>query len=126
MDHVTSSVISDNKDYDQDNVFAKIVRGEIPCQIVKSNEYSMAFHDIDPKADTHILVIPKGPYKDFRTFMQYGKAHEIAGFFDLLQDILDEFNDRAGGKIVTNFGTYQEVPHLHFHVLLDKELKART
>lgn len=123
MDNVMNGVVSGNNDYDQNNVFAKIIRGEIPCQIVKSNEYAMAFHDIDPKADTHILVIPKGPYKDFRTFMHDGQANEIAGFFDLLQDILDEFNDRAGGKIVTNFGIYQEVPHLHFHVLLDRELK---
>lgn len=113
----------DNINYDQNNVFAKIIRGEIPCQIIKSNDYAIAFNDIDPKADKHILVIPKGAYKDFSIFMHNAKSQEIAGFFSLVKDILDEFQDRVGGKIITNFGTYQEVPHLHFHVLLDGQLK---
>ncbi len=110
--------------YDSNNVFAKILRGDIPSQFIYEDDYVVAFHDIRPKAPTHVLVVPKKAYTDLNDFMQKADADEV---YHVMQDVtkvaaqLDVV--KAGYRVVINVGTGagQEVPHLHFHILSNKE-----
>jgi diadenosine tetraphosphate (Ap4A) HIT family hydrolase len=105
--------------YDNNNIFAKILREEIPCKKVYENEYALAFHDINPQAKIHILVIPKGKYISFVDFSKNASKNEIEGFFKVVgkvaedQDLIGE-----GYRILANHGANagQEVPHFHFHI----------
>ncbi len=105
--------------YDDQNIFAKILRGEIPSQRVYEDDHAIAFHDIAPQAATHILVIPKGAYVSWDDFSARGTDADIAGFIRAVGAVA-----RAAGlvepgyRLLANIGRDggQEVPHLHVHV----------
>ncbi len=106
--------------YDTNNVFAKILRGEIPCQKVFEDDYVLAFPDMHPKAPVHILVIPKGSYKDMDDFTKQASPEEIAALFRATGKIArDNGLDKTGYRVISNCGLNggQEVPHLHLHLL---------
>jgi diadenosine tetraphosphate (Ap4A) HIT family hydrolase len=105
--------------YNPQNIFAKILRGEIPCQKVYEDDHVLAFHDIHPQAKVHILVIPKGPYTDMTDFSQNAPQGEIAALFRAVGKIAKEQNLTSSGyRILSNVGHNggQEVPHLHIHL----------
>jgi diadenosine tetraphosphate (Ap4A) HIT family hydrolase len=105
--------------YDKTNVFARILRGELPCSRVYEDEHALAFHDINPLAPVHILVIPKGPYVSWDDFSKRGSAEEIAGFVRAVGTIArDEGLVAPGYRLLANVGANsgQEVPHLHVHI----------
>ncbi len=108
------------KSYDKNNIFAKILRGEIPCNKVYEDEYALAFHDIAPKAPVHVLVIPKGAYVDLCDFARQASADEIAGFYKAATKIAADLGiEDAGFRTIANTGAGggQEVPHFHIHLL---------
>ena len=105
--------------YDDSNVFAKILRGELPCTKVYENEHALAFHDISPLAPVHILVIPKGAYVSWDDFSERGSDTEIAGFVRAVGHIAREADMVVQGyRVLSNVGRRggQEVPHLHVHI----------
>lgn len=105
--------------YDPDNIFAKILRGEIPCNKVYEDEFSLAFHDIAPQAPVHILVIPKGEYVSWDDFSEKASAEEIAGFVRAVGHVAREQGLPVRGfRLLANVGRNggQEVPHLHVHL----------
>ncbi|BAU39722.1 adenosine 5'-monophosphoramidase [Acetobacter pasteurianus NBRC 101655] len=113
--------------YDPQNVFAKILRGEIPCKAIFENEWVLAFYDIAPKAPVHVLIIPKNPYVSFMDFSQTAPAEEIAGVMRAAGQIaLDLGLEENGYRLITNAGLHsgQEVPHFHIHLLGGKALPA--
>jgi diadenosine tetraphosphate (Ap4A) HIT family hydrolase len=106
--------------YDQTNVFARILRGEIPAEKVLETEYALAFKDIKPKAPVHILVIPTGPYSTMDDFVSTASAAEILGFSHaVLQVVKLTELDKTGYRLISNNGGHggQEVPHYHVHVV---------
>lgn len=106
--------------YDPNNVFARILRGEIPNNTVYEDDHVLAFHDISPARPVHVLVIPKGPYKSLSEMAQQGKDEEITALFRALETVATLTRVRDSGyRVITNIGEDggQEVPHLHFHVL---------
>lgn len=111
--------------YDNNNIFAKILRGEIPCEKIYEDEYVLAFPDINPKAPTHILVIPKGAYICFDDFAARASAEEIQGFFKAVTHITREKGlQEKGFRLISNKGVNggQEVPHYHVHILGGKQM----
>ena len=105
--------------YDNQNIFAKILRGEIPCSRVYEDEYSIAFHDINPLAPTHVLVIPKGAYVSWDDFSERASEAEIAGFVRAVGSVARELGlVESGYRLLANVGGHggQEVPHLHVHL----------
>jgi diadenosine tetraphosphate (Ap4A) HIT family hydrolase len=105
--------------YDDQNIFARILRGEIPCKKIFENEYALAFHDIAPQAPVHVLVVPKGPYCSFADFSATATEAEIAGFFRAVGAIARDFGLEAPGyRLLANMGAHsgQEVPHFHVHL----------
>ncbi|WP_305098476.1 histidine triad nucleotide-binding protein [Croceibacterium aestuarii] len=111
--------------YDDQNVFAKILRGELPCKKVYEDEWSLAFHDIAPQAPVHILVIPKGAYVSWDDFSARASAEEIAGLTRAVGHVAREAGlVEPGYRLLVNTGTEggQEIPHLHFHVFGGKPL----
>ena len=111
--------------YDDSNIFARILRGELPCKKVHEDEFSLAFHDINPQAPTHILVIPKGPYVSWDDFSARGSEAEIAGFVRAVGQVARELNLVAPGyRLLANVGfdSHQEVPHLHVHLFAGQKL----
>ena len=108
--------------YDKNNIFAKILRGEIPCKKVYENDHVLAFHDINPQKKVHVLVIPKGEYIDLDDFNQKASDEEIVALSKAITEvskILDISTDTGKGyRALTNLGEHggQEVPHLHFHL----------
>jgi len=106
--------------YDPNNIFAKILRGDIPCEKVFENDHVLAFHDIQPQAPVHILVVPKGAYKDMDHFTAEASAAEIAELFKALGRIARDHGLAEGGyRVIANCGADggQEVPHLHLHLV---------
>lgn len=106
--------------YDTNNIFAKILRGEIPCNTVFENEFILAFRDITPKAPVHILVIPKGEYIDATDFGASASSTEHAAFFNAIAVIVAQENlADKGYRLIANTGDHggQEVPHFHMHIL---------
>lgn len=105
--------------YDPNNVFARILRGEIPCQKVFEDRHVLAFRDINPQAPVHVLVIPKGPYVSLDDFSAHASAEEITGFIRALGEIARaEGLGENGYRILANHGNdaHQEVPHFHVHI----------
>ena len=105
--------------YNTDNIFARILRGEIPNRTVYEDEYALAFHDIAPAAPVHILVIPKGAYVSWDDFSARASAEEIAGFVRAVGHVArDKGMVAAGYRLLANVGGHggQEVPHLHVHL----------
>ncbi|NCC21865.1 MAG: histidine triad nucleotide-binding protein [Alphaproteobacteria bacterium] len=111
--------------YDEDNIFAKILRGEIPCRKLYDDAFAIAFEDIAPKAPVHILVIPKGKYTDVEDFGVNANAAEITGFWRAVARITqDRELCGPGFRVIANCGANggQEVPHFHAHILAGKPL----
>jgi len=109
--------------YDTNNIFAKILRNEIPCKKVYEDNHVLAFHDIAPKAPVHILVLPKGAYTDMDDFSRRAGADEIAALFRALGQIArDHKLDQSGYRVICGINGGQEVPHLHLHLLGGKTL----
>lgn len=105
--------------YDDQNVFARILRGEIPAKKVYEDEWALAFHDINPQAPLHLLVIPKGPYVSWDDFSERASAEEIAGLVRAVGHVAREQGLVAPGyRLLVNTGLngHQEIPHLHVHI----------
>ena len=105
--------------YDDSNVFARILRGEIPSNRVYEDEFALAFHDVNPQAPVHILVIPKGAWVSWDDFSGRASAEEIAGFVRAVGKVArDQGLVAPGYRLLANVGrnSGQEVPHLHVHI----------
>ena len=107
--------------YDKDNIFAKILRGEIPCKKVYENEYVLSFHDINPQKKIHVLVIPKRRYINLDDFAENASDKEIVEFNKAIIHIVKMLkisNQEGGYRVLSNIGKDggQEVPHLHYHI----------
>lgn len=111
--------------YDEQNIFARILRGELPCNKVYEDEWALAFHDINPQAPVHILVIPKQPYVSWDDFSARGSKAEIAGFVRAVGAVArDQGLVEPGYRLLANTGpdSLQEVPHFHVHICAGKVL----
>ena len=114
-----------NYNYDNNNIFAKILRAEIKCKKIDENKNSLAFLDINPLAPIHILIIPKKPYIDFYDFNKNALSEEILDFWKLVNYTIEtkSIND-SGFRVITNSGKdgNQDIPHFHVHLLGGKNL----
>ena len=111
--------------YDESNIFARILRGEIPSKTVYEDEFALAFHDINPQAPVHILVIPKGPYVSWDDFSERASDAEIVGFVRTVGQIARQAGLVSEGyRLLANTGgnAGQEVPHLHVHIFAGRPL----
>jgi histidine triad (HIT) family protein len=111
--------------YDENNIFAKILRGDIPCQKVFEDDHVLAFNDISPKAPVHVLVIPKGKYISIDDFGASAPAEEVKAFYAAVAKIAADKNLKSDGfRVIANTGLNggQEVPHFHVHILGGKKL----
>ena len=111
--------------YDTDNIFAKILRGEIPCDKVFEDDWALAFSDITPAAPVHVLVIPKGAYVSIDDFTATASDAEIVGFYKAVGKVARDLGLAAPGyRTINNTGLNggQEVPHFHVHILGGKPL----
>ena len=105
--------------YDDSNIFARILRGEIPAKKVYEDEWAFAFHDINPQAPVHVLIIPKGKYCSFADFSAQASEAEIAGFTRAVGTVARQLGLEAPGyRLLANLGEHggQEVPHYHVHL----------
>jgi diadenosine tetraphosphate (Ap4A) HIT family hydrolase len=111
--------------YDRNNVFARILRGEIPCNKVFEDAHVLAFHDISPQSPTHVLAIPKGEYVSFDDFSQNASSEEITALVRAAGQIAREQGvAESGYRILANTGAaaHQEVPHFHVHLFGGRDL----
>ncbi|HWK44085.1 MAG TPA: HIT domain-containing protein [Stellaceae bacterium] len=111
--------------YDPTNIFARILRGEIPCAKVFEDEYALAFPDIHPQTPTHLLVIPKGAYVSFEDFSEQASDAEIGGFIRAVGTVARAAGlAEPGYRLLANHGphSHQEVPHFHVHILAGRPL----
>jgi histidine triad (HIT) family protein len=111
--------------YDDTNIFARILRGEISCKKVYEDPWALAFHDINPQAPTHVLLIPKGKYFSFADFTASASADEIAGFMRAVGKVAKDLGFEAQGyRLLANMGEHsgQEVPHFHVHLFAGRPL----
>jgi diadenosine tetraphosphate (Ap4A) HIT family hydrolase len=113
------------KKYDSNNIFAKIIRGEIPCDKVYEDDKILAIHDIHPAAPTHILVLPKGEYSSFDDFVITANEIDVANFFRIVKKIANQIGlTDSGYRLIANHGAdaSQTIPHFHMHILGRKKL----
>lgn len=113
--------------YDESNVFARILRGELPCRKVYEDEFALAFHDISPQAPVHVLVIPKGAYVSWDDFTVKAPDAEIAGFVRAVGTVARDLGlVEPGYRMLANVGQHghQEVPHLHVHLFGGRQFYA--
>jgi diadenosine tetraphosphate (Ap4A) HIT family hydrolase len=118
-------VVSGKPPYDETNIFAKILRGEIPCNKIFEDDFALAFHDIRPQAPVHALVIPKGPYVSFADFGASATEAEIFGFTRAVAAVAKQLGvEETGYRLIANMGwdSHQEVPHYHVHILAGRKL----
>ena len=111
--------------YDNNNLFAKIIRGDIPAQKIYEDDQILAIKDIAPAAPIHILVLPKAEYISFHDFMEKASAETIAHFYKIVQKICTDLNiEKDGYRVMCNTGKngMQTVPHMHLHILAGKAL----
>jgi histidine triad (HIT) family protein len=111
--------------YDPGNVFARILRGELPCTKVFEDEHVLAFRDIRPQAPTHVVVIPKGEYLSVDDFSEKASDAELAAFMRAIGRIAKQEGAAEGGyRILANHGeaAHQEVPHFHLHLFAGRDL----
>lgn len=111
--------------YDDGNVFARILRGDLPCKKVLETEHALAFHDIQPQAPVHVLVIPKGRYVSMDDFSKNAGAAEIEDFFRAVGEVARQMGVvESGYRLLANHGRdgRQEVPHFHVHVFGGRDL----
>ena len=105
--------------YDQNNIFARILRKEIPADIIYEDDYALAFNNINPKAPVHILVIPKGEYISFLDFSEQATPVFVHGFTKAIQRVIQSLGlQKEGFRLLSNHGLHggQEVPHYHVHI----------
>ena len=108
--------------YDDNNIFAKILRGEIPCKKIYEDDFVLSFHDINPQKKIHAIVIPKGKYIDLDDFSLNASPEEMVGMFKGINEVAKKLGISTkigkGYRILSNISDYggQEVPHLHFHL----------
>lgn len=105
--------------YDDGNIFARILRGEIPAKVLYEDEYALAFYDIHPQAPVHVLAIPKGPYVSLEDFSAHAPAELVTGFFRAVGEVARRLGLAEDGyRILANHGGHagQEVPHFHVHI----------
>lgn len=112
--------------YDPNNVFAKIIRGELPCKKVYEDDFAFAIHDIAPAAPTHILVMPKGAYVSFADFVARATHAETQGFFAAVAKIAGELKGAPDFRLISNNGATagQTVFHFHVHILAGTTMHA--
>ena len=111
--------------YDKSNIFAKIIRGDIPCNKVYEDDVAFAFHDIKPEAPTHVLVLPKGEFISFDDFVRGAPPSFVSGFFASIQKVAAQLGVvESGYRLITNHGAdaAQSVFHFHVHILAGKPL----
>lgn len=111
--------------YDANNIFAKIIRGEIPSNKVYEDDDVLAFHDISKAAPIHVLVIPKGEFINFYDFVNKAGANKVENFFKMVAKIAKDLDlEKSGYRIISNVGAdaSQSVPHFHIHILGKKKL----
>ncbi|MFG5383787.1 HIT domain-containing protein [Yoonia sp. R2-816] len=111
-------------DYDDQNIFAKILRGEILNKTVYENDHALAFHDIQPQAPVHVLIIPKGPYVSLDHFARDASPDEQAGFMQAVAEVCRLTNVDDGFRAISNTRTHgvQDVPHYHMHIIGGRQL----
>ncbi len=112
--------------YDKNNVFAKIIRGEIPSKKVYENAYALSFLDVDPVAEVHALVVPRGEYENILDFSINASDDEKLGFFDCLNQTAEKLGiDSCNMFVNTGHGPYmvQSVPHFHLHIIAGNKIK---
>ena len=125
MSHPSVTAEKETKVYDQANVFAKILRKEIPAKVVLETEYALAFHDVNPQAPIHVLVIPKGAYVSMDDFSARATPDEIVGYIRAIGETARTLGVEADGyRLLSNIGAAagQEVPHLHVHIFAGRSL----
>ncbi len=106
--------------YDENNIFAKIIRGEIPCNKIYEDDTSLFFHDINPTAKIHALGVPKSSCIDFADFINKNNSSIVAGFFNNVEIVIEKLGIKESGyRLISNSGINgrQEVPHFHIHIL---------
>jgi len=109
--------------YDENNIFAKILRGEVPCEKIYEDEYILSFYDVNPQRKIHALVIPKGKYIDLDDFNAKASENEIVAYFKGISKVAKKLGISIdigkGYRTISNLSEHggQEVPHLHFHLL---------
>jgi diadenosine tetraphosphate (Ap4A) HIT family hydrolase len=110
--------------YDPTNIFARILRQEISCKRIGENDYYLAFHDLHPRAPIHVLIIPKGPYRDASDFHLRADPQEITEFYKGIAKVTQALELDKGYRLIANIGEFggQEVPHYHMHLLGGKKL----
>ena len=114
-----------NNLYDVNNIFAKILRSEVPCEKILENEHALAFSDINPQASIHTLVIPKNSYINFHDFTKNASTKEHESFWTLVNEVIEHYKVEVEGfRIITNSGNNgnQDVPHFHIHILAGQNL----
>ena len=112
-------------DYDEGNIFARILRDEIPSRRVYEDEFAIAFHDINPQAPVHVLVIPRGPYRSWADFSAKAADAEIAGFVRAVGAVARQLGlEEPGYRLLANAGVHAhlEVPHLHVHIFGGRQM----
>ena len=111
-------------DYDDQNIFAKILRGEIPNQTVYENDHALAFNDINPQAPVHVLVIPKGAYVSLDHFARDASPAEQAGFMQAVAEVCRLTDVAQGFRAIANTRSngVQDVPHYHLHIIGGRQL----
>ncbi|PZN97133.1 MAG: histidine triad nucleotide-binding protein [Alphaproteobacteria bacterium] len=113
--------------YDDGNIFARILRGEIPSKRVYEDDFAVAFHDINPQAPIHVLVIPRGAYVSWADFSAKASDAEIAGFVRAVGTVARDLGlEEPGYRLLANAGVHahQEVPHLHVHIFGGRQMGA--
>ncbi len=111
--------------YDKNNIFSKILKGEIPCKKVYENDVSLFFYDINPQAKIHILGIPKLECLDFTDFVSKSDPNIVASFFKSVEDVIEKLGIKKDGyRLISNSGDNggQEVPHFHIHILAGEKI----
>lgn len=111
--------------YDHQNIFAKILRKEIPCKHLYEDDCALAFHDLYPVAPVHVLVIPKGSFTSFSHFIKAAKPDFVANFFVAVQKVIEKLEiEYSGYRIISNCGEdgLQKIGHMHIHILGKKRL----
>ncbi len=121
--------IKDKRAYDTNNIFAKIIKGEVSCEKIYEDDLVLAFHDLYPAAKIHILVLPKNHFISFDDFITTSTSYEIEHFFKTVQKIAQSnYLDKTGYRLVMNHGinAMQSIPHFHLHILGDEPLGGMT
>lgn len=113
--------------YDKNNVFAKIARGDIPTNKIYENTHALSFYDVNPVAQTHVLIIPKGEYENMFDFLHNASTEEQASFWDCVKETAKKMNCDNACNVIANVGRgtffYQSVPHFHLHIIAGEKLQ---